>query len=271
MEARGANTAIPGLLSGVSQLAPLSRPITPAEVESFTWKFGYAPTEFRVACGTYDVFGLSPPVVLFVHRDNPLNSLTLEQVEEIFARDGHLTTWGQLGLTGQWADQPIVAWGLRLPNGTATFFQDAAMHGRNFRPTLVVRPVADPHSRSAQRTPNGGVQAFVDILEGIAHDRYAIGYAAPGYPNPGVKMLAIAPTAAAAPVAPTREAVASRKYPLCRFIYIYVNRVPGRPFDPSVREFLRAVLSRQGQAVVPGSGFLPLPVPILREELAKLE
>jgi len=272
MEARGANTAIPGLINGASQLAPISRAISPVEAESFAAKFGYPPTEFRVACGTYDGFGLSPPVVLFVHRDNPLNALTLGQVEEIYARGGNLTNWGQLDLTGEWADKPIAVWGLRLPNGTATFFQDAAMHGRDFRPTMIVRPTADPRSRSAQRAPNGGVQAFVDILEGIADDRYAIGYAAPGYPNPKVKMLAVALTPTATPVAPKREAVASRTYPLCRFIYIYVNRAPDRPLDPCVREFLRAVLSQQGQAVVAQrSGFLPLPAPILQEELAKLD
>src|SRR5437660_2291116 len=167
MEARGANTAIPGLLKGESQLAPLSRAISAREAEEFTRKFGYPATEIRVSLGTYETFGLSPPIVIFVQQDNPLKALTLAQIEEIYARDGRITTWDQLGLTGEWSGRPIALWGLRLPNGTATFFQTAAMQGREFRPTMTVRPATDGLSRSAQRAANGGVQAFVDILAGI--------------------------------------------------------------------------------------------------------
>ena len=272
MEARGANTAFPGLLSGESQLAPLSRAASAKEIETFTKKFGYAPTEIRVTLGTYDAFGLSPPIVIFVHRDNPLNALTLAQLEEIFARDGKITTWGQLGLGGEWADRSIALWGLRLPNGTATFFQEAAMHRRDFRPTMILRPTADGLSRSAQRAPNGGVQAFGDILAGIARDRFALGYAASGYETTGLKPLALAPTADRAAVAPTRENVASLRYPLVRFTYLYLNRAPGQPLAPNVGEFLRLVLSQQGQDLVAQrSGFLPLPARIACEELAKLK
>jgi phosphate transport system substrate-binding protein len=272
LEARGANTTFPALLSGESQIGMLSRAVSAKEIETFTKKFGYAPTGARVSLGTYDVFGLSPPIVLVVHRDNPLASLTLEQVEEIFSRDGKITTWGQLGLGGEWAAQPIAVWGLRLPNGTATFFQDAAMHGRAFRPTLIARPTADGLSRSAQRAANGGVQAFVDILSGVAHDRFALGYVAPGYDATGVKLLSLAPAAGAPALAPTRENVASLRYPLVRFTYLYLNRAPGAPLAPNVREFLRIALSRQGQdAVAQRSGFLPLPPAFVREELAKLK
>ena len=266
LEARGANTTFPGLTSGASQLGPISRAITAKETEAFVKKFGYAPTEIRVSLGTYDAFGLSPPSVLFVHRDNPLNELTLAQVEEIYAKDGKITTWGQLGLTGEWAEKPIAVWGLRLPNGTATYFSDAAMHGRDFRSTMIVRPMAEGLSRSAQRAPNGGVQAFVDILAGVAQDRFALGYAAPGYDATGLKPLAIGG------VSPTRENVASLRYPLVRFTYIYVNRAPGKPIEANTKEFLRIVLSKQGQELVAQrSGFLPLPPHIAREELGKLQ
>ena len=272
MEARGANTTFPGLLSGQSQLGPISRAIFPKEREEFTRKYGYPPTEIRVSLGTYDAFGLSPPTVLFVHQDNPIGELTLAQVEEIYAQDGNITTWGQLGLHGEWADKPIAVWGLRLPNGTATFFQEAAMHRRDFRPTMTVRPTAEGLSRSAQRASNGGVQAFVDILAGVAQDRLALGYAAPGYDATGVKALAIVPASGAAGVSATRETVASLRYPLVRFTYIYLNRAPGKPLAPNVKEFLRIVLSRQGQELVTQrSGFILLPARIVREELAKLQ
>ena len=266
LEARGANTTFPGLMSGESQLGPISRAISAKEIEAFTKKFGYPPTEIRVTLGTYDAFGLSPPSAIFVHRDNPLNELTLAQVEEIYAKDGNITTWGQLGLRGEWADRPLAVWGLRLPNGTATFFQEAAMHRRDFRPTMILRPLADGLSRSAQRAPNGGVQAFVDIIAGVAQDRFAIGYAAPGYDATGVKPLAIDG------VSPTRENVASLRYPLVRFTYIYLNRAPGKPLASNVKEFLGIVLSKQGQELVAQrSGFLPLPARLVREELAKLQ
>ena len=266
MAARGASTAFPGLIAGDGQLAPLSRGATAKEAEAFVKKFGYPPTEIRVSLGTYDSFGLSPPIVLFVHRDNPLDELTLALVEQIYAKEGSITTWGQLGLRGEWAGRPIAVWGLRLPNGTATFFQEAAMHRRDFRATMILRPTADGLSRSAQRAPNGSVQAFVDILAGVADDRHALGYAAPGYETSGVKMLAISG------VRPTRENVANLRYPLTRFAYIYVNRVPGQPLAPNTREFLRIALSRQGQELIAQrSGFLPLPPRVAREEADKLD
>jgi phosphate transport system substrate-binding protein len=271
-EARGANTVFPGLLSGASQLGPLSREASAQEVAAFTKKFGYPPTAIRVTLGTYADFGLSPPIVIFVHRDNPLKELTLAQLEEIFARDGKITTWDQLGLTGEWVGRPIALWGLRLPNGTATFFQAAGMHGRDFRPTMTLRPATDGLSRSAQRAANGGVQAFVDILAGIAQDRFALGYAAPGYNRAGVKMLALAPAAGIPAASPTPKNVASLRYPLVRFTYLYLNRAPGAAFEPNVKEFLRIVLSSQGQDLVAErSGFLPLPASVVREELAKMD
>ena len=271
MEARGADTAFPGLLAGRSQLAPLSRSASAQEVADFVGKFGYPPTAVRVTLGGYDAFGLSPPIVIVVRRDNPLRVLTLGQLEEIYAREGKIVTWGQLGLEGDWKDRPIALWGLRLPNGTATFFQQAAMRGRSFRATMIVRPAAEGLSRSAQRAPNGGVQAFVDILAGVAADRFALGYAAPGYDLAGLKVIPLRADHVSPAVSPTREDVAQLRYPLCRFTYLYFNRAPGKPLDPRVREFLRGVLSREGQALITQcSGFLPLPPAVVRAELDQL-
>lgn len=272
IEARVASSAFAGLMSGQGQVAPISRSFSPKEVAAFAAKFGHPPTEILVSCGAYDTPGYSPPIVMYVHKGNPLRAITLAQIEGMYAKDGGITTWGQIGLEGDWADKRIVVWGLRPPNGTATFFQEAAMHRRNFRPDLVLRPVASDLSRSAQRTPTGGVQAFTDIISGVAGDRYAIGYAAPADAAPGVKRLAVAPGANAAAIDPTPGNVADLSYPLCRFTYIYVNRTPGEPLDPNVKEFLRIVLSRQGQDVVRRrSPFLPLPPEIVLRELAKLE
>jgi len=267
-EARGASSAFPALLNGVGQIGPLSRDPSAQEVAAFTQKFGYAPTCIRATLGTYADFGLSPPIVIFVNDKNPLKEVSLAQLREIWARDGKITTWGQLGLTGEWAERPIALWGLRLPNGTATYFQNAGLSGRDFRSAMNLRPTGDGLSRTAQRAANGSVQAFVDILAGIAADRFAMGYAAPGYDEQGVKRLAIGTPA----VSPSPANVAALRYPLVRFTYLCINRAPGRPLDANVEEYLRIVLSKQGQEqVTRRSGFLPLPESVLREELAKLD
>jgi phosphate transport system substrate-binding protein len=272
MEARGANTAFPGLISGKSQIAPLSRAASSQEIADFKAKFGYPPTEVRVTLGTYDAFGLSPPSVVVVSQDNPLRELSLAQLEQIYARDGTITTWGQLGLEGRWKEHKIAVWGLRVPNGTATFFQESAMHGRPFRPTMTVRPTSDGLSRTAQRAPNGGVQAFVDILAAVRADPFAIGYAAPGYDMAGLQTIALRTANGREAIAPTRENVMTLRYPLCRFTYLYLNRPPGKALDPRVREFVRGVLSKPGQALIAErSGFLPLPPAIARAEWEKLQ
>ncbi len=271
-EARGAVTAFPALLNGTSHIGPVSRAVTTQEVSDFTQKFGYPPTCIRVTLGTYDRFGLSPPIVIFVNDQNPLKEISLPQLQEIWTRDGKITTWGQLGLTGEWANRPIALWGLRLPNGIATFFQDNGLGGRDFRPGMNLRPTADGLPRTAQRAPNGGVQAFVDILASVAADRFAMGYAAPGYPQKGVKMLAVAPAAGAPAVSPSQRNVATLRYPLVRFTYLCLNRAPGQALEPNVREYLRIALSKQGQELVTRrSGFLPLPESVLAEERAKLD
>ena len=263
MEARANTTVVTGLISGQSQAGPASRSLFPEETAAFVKKFGYEPTQIRVCGGAYDRVGYSPALAVFVNQDNPLTEITLTQLEEIYAKDGTITKWGQLGLTGEWADRPIQIFGLNLPNGIAPFFQEAAMHARDFRPEIT--------TRATDRSGTVVVRALSGMVKGVAVDRFGLCYAGPNNAQPGTKMLAIVPAAGRPAVTLTRGHVLDRSYPLSRYLYIYINRPPGQSLPPNLREFLRVVLSRQGQEVVTRrSPLLPLPPAVVREELAKL-
>jgi len=263
MEARANTTVVTGLISGQSHAGPASRSLFPDETAAFVKKFGYPPTQIRVCGGAYDRVGYSPALAIFVHEDNPLTELTLAQLEEIWAKDGKLTTWGQLGLTGEWAERRIALFGLNLPNGIATFFSEAAMRSREFR--------ADIATRATDRTGKVVVRALSGMVAGVAADRYGLCYAGANNAQPGTKILAIVPRSGAPAIKLTRETASDHTYPLARYLYIYINRPPGNPIEPNLLEFLRVVLSRQGQEVVSRrSPLLPLSPAVAREELANL-
>jgi phosphate transport system substrate-binding protein len=260
MEARAPGTAIPSLVNGWGQVGPVARELFPHEMAMFEEKFGYKPTAIRVATASFEHLGTAQTLVLYVNDDNPIASLTLEQVREIFAKNGTITKWGQLGLTGDWAERPIELWGLKRPSGVANFIQARCLDGRDYR------------SGINERVNQDDVPALDAIAAGIANSRYALGYSGLGSNRTGIKALALGERAGSPAVAPTRENVETHRYPLARFIYIYINRAPKKPLDPNVREFLRLVLSREGQDVVARQGlYLPLTAELAREELAKLE
>lgn len=259
MEARATGTAIPALVSGWGQLGPLKREILPHEEELFVGKFGYEPTGIRVATASFDSVRTSQTMAIYVNAENPLTELTLDQVKEIYAKDGKITLWGQLGLTGDWADRPIALWGLKRPAGVANYIQKRCLDGREFR------------SGINERFNQDDLLALDAITTGIAGNKYSLGYSGLSSMRSGVKRLALGERGQP-PIAPTLESVTDHKYPLSRFAYIYVNRAPGKPIDPNVKEFLRLVLSKEGQEVVAQQGlYIPLTAAIAAEELAKLE
>ena len=260
IEARAPGTAIPALVNGWGHVGPIARELFPHEEEQFVEKFRYKPAAIRVATASYDRLGTAQTVAFYVHADNPLASLTLEQVREIYAKAGAIVKWGQLGLTGDWAERPIELWGLRRPSGVANFLQARALGGREFRTGI------------NERVNQDDVPALDAITTGVAASRLAIGYSGLGSLRSGIRALPLAERAGGPAVAPTPENVASHRYPLARFVYIYVNRPPNKPLDANVREFLRLVLSREGQAVVARQGlYVPLTAALAREELARLE
>ena len=268
----GTAAAIGALYTGVGDLALMGREIWPPEVAAFREVMGYAPTGLDVVTGSFDVRNRGYAIVVFVHKDNPVSKLTLAQLDAVFGverrRGGTpVRTWGDLGLSGEWRDQPIQLYGLPIARGFAEYFEDAVFKGgRVWKPEL--REFADQPGSKGGAT-DGGQR----MLDAMAKDRYSIGYAGLVYHNSDVKPVALAVDSSGPFVAPSRESVLDHTYPLTRMITVYLNRAPGRAADPKLREFLSYVLSDEGQRAVlrEGRGYLPMLSRFSRQELQKLE
>lgn len=248
IEGKGSSTAPPALIEGTAQLGPMSRPMKSSEIDAFEAKYGYKPTEIRVAIDA---------LAVFAHKDNPIKGLTLQQIDSIFSTTRKLggpdiTTWGQLGLTGDWANRPISLYGRNSASGTYGFFKEHALAKGDFRPNVKEQPGSS------------------SVVLGVAGDLYGLGYSGIGYASAGVRALPIGETEDALFEA-TPENCLSGDYPLARFLVVYTNKKPGTPLDPLTREFFRYVLSRAGQEVVVKDGYYPLPFEVVEEELRKLE
>jgi len=287
------DAAIPALVTGVTDLAPDGGEATLTENLSFFEVYGYPVTDITVASGAFDVEGKSNGPVIFVHKDNPIASLSLKQLDGIFGAartagmrgfkwtpsDGRgaqhdIRTWGQLGLTGEWADKPIQTYG-HAPSGTTRFFQwkvlgNGDKWNPNYREYVETgsKMIAD-EDRAEQRL---GLQSMLSTE--LAHDRYGIAWTVMPQAKgvEGIKAIALAAADGAAPVPASKETFQSRRYPLVRSIYIFLNRKPGAAVEPKLREFLRFVLSREGQQIVERNGsYLPLPAEVVLEQRKKLD
>ena len=265
MEAKASGTAGPALTAGRAQLGPVAREMLPAEEDAFKQKYGYEPLPIAVAGGSYRTPGSTHAIAFFVNRANPISQLTLAQLDAIFSttrRRGYkedIKTWGQLGLTGEWTNAPIHLYGLIRPNGIAHFLQLRILQGGNYKQGI------------HEYTTVGSLAALDAIAQEIGKDRLAIGYSGFSSLTPDVKAVALAEKEGGPYYTGTFEEVVSQKYPLSRFVYIYVNKAPSKPLDPTVREFLKFTLSKQGQeAIVKQGVFLPLPSEALAAGQAKL-
>lgn len=266
MEARSSLTAAPALTNGLADVAPIAREFLPSELAMFRQKFGYDPLLIRVASGSYATNNRSHALAVYVHRENPLRELTLAQLDAIFSssrKRGHPTeikVWGDIGLTGDWAYRPISIYSMRRPNGIVNFFQQRVLLEGDFKATL------------AERSNSSDQGALVAVTEAVAADIGGIGFAGFAHANDRVRALALAQSEGSPYVLGTPDSVSDQTYPLARWVYIAVNKPPSQPLPPQVREFLRLVLSYEGQRIVAqDDAFLPLPAVIVREELAKLE
>ena len=287
------DAAIPALVTGVADLGPDGGEATLTENLSFFEVHGYPPTAITVATGSFDVEGKSNGPIVFVHQDNPLTELTLDQLDGIFGSertagmrgfqwtpsDGRgpekdIRSWGQLGLKGEWADKPIQTYG-HGPSGSARFFQWKVLNNGdkwnpNYREYVETgsKMIAD-EDKAEQRL---GVRSM--LKNELAKNRYGIAWTVLPQAKEisGIKPIALAPRGGGRYVAPSRETFLDRSYPLVRSIYIFLNRAPGKPLQPTIKEFLRYVLSREGQqCVVENGSYLPLPAGLVREELKKLD
>jgi phosphate transport system substrate-binding protein len=250
VEGKGSSTAPAALISGTAQFGPMSRAMRASEIDQFEQKYGYKPTQIK-AC--YDA------LAIYVNKDNPLEKLTLAQADAIFSKSRkrgfkqNLTTWGQLGLSGDWANRPISLYGRNSASGTYGFFKEHTLSNGDYKDTVKEQP------------------GSASVVQGVTEDRFGIGYSGIGYRTSGVKVLALAQQDGGAYSSGSYDDVVGGKYPLNRFLYIYVNKAPGKPFDPLVKEFLKLVLSKDGQEVVLKDGYLPLHTERVTEELAKLQ
>jgi phosphate transport system substrate-binding protein len=242
IEGKGSSTAPPALIEGTAQLGPMSRSMKATEIDEFEKKFGYKPAEVRVAIDA---------LAVYVNKDNPIEGLTMRQLDSIFSstlkRGGeNITTWGEAGLEGPWAGRAISIYGRNSASGTYGFFKDEALRGGDYKPTVKEQP---------------GSSA---VVQGVGSDLGGIGYSGIGYRTSEVKIVPLGGTEGEF-VGCSPEACLDGSYPLARYLYIYVNKKPGEDMDLLTKEFLRYVVSKQGQEVVVKDGYFPMPAPIAAE------
>src|SRR5260370_10935032 len=270
---------IPALVFDVADLGLLGREIAPVESLSFRRMFRYDPLEITIATGSYDTPYEAFALGVFVNKENPLSQLTFQQVAAIFGcgPGENIRTWGQLGLTGEWADKHIHVFGYPAGNNIASFFELKVLQSPpSGGPTLPngVRWNCDlkEYSNTYDKNDKPVISSDAFMMQDLGKDKYAIAYSGIREMTPQVKALALA-TKDGAPYVPfSLETVANRTYPLARSVYVYLNRAPGNPLDPKIAEFLRFIRSRQGQeSVAQQKVFLPLPAAAVSEQLKKLQ
>ena len=249
VEGKGSSTAPPALIAGTAQFGPMSRAMRSTEIDQFEQKYGFKPLQFRTS---YDA------LAVYVGKDNPIEKMTLAQVDAIFSKTrrrgykSNVTTWGQLGLTGDWANRPISLYGRNSASGTYGFFKGHALNNGDYKDQVKEQP------------------GSASVVQGVTGDRFGVGYSGIGYRTSGVKVVSLAEAEGKEYSSGSYEDVKSGKYPLNRFLFLYVNQAPDKPADPLVREFLKLIFSKEGQAVVIKDGYLPLPADIVKQELAKI-
>jgi len=249
IEGKGSSTAPPALIAGTATFGPMSRAMKNQEIDEFEARFGYKPLGLRTSIDM---------LAVYVHKDNPIEFLTMQQVDAIFSKTrkggyaSDITTWGQLGLTGEWADKPISLYGRNSASGTYGYFKEHALFKGDFKDAVKEQPGSS------------------SVVQGVASDKYGIGYSGIGYKTADVRAVPIKADANSDAIPATAEYAYTGKYPLARFLYIYVNYKPGTDLDPLRREFLRFVFSKEGQSSVIKDGYYPVNAKIAGEELAKI-
>jgi len=250
IQAAGSSTAPPALTENTSNLGPMSRLMKDKEVEAFEKKFGYKPTPIAVAIDA---------LAVFVHKDNPIEGLTLPQVDAIFSSTrtcgypNNIENWGQLGLTDSWAQREIQLYGRNSVSGTYGYFKDKALCKGDYKNTVNEQPGSASVVQSVSSSVNG------------------IGYSGIGYTTSSVRAVPLARDAGHEFIEATPDNAISGKYPLARFLYVYVNKAPGSPLPPLTHEFIKLVLSREGQEVVVKDGYIPLPAKVADKEMTKID
>ena len=248
IQAAGSSTAPPALTEGTANMGPMSRPMKDSEIQAFEEKYGYKPTAVPVAIDA---------LAVFVHKDNPIKSLSIEQVDAIFSStrlcgyDKDIKTWGDLGLTGEWANKPLQLFGRNSVSGTYGYFKEEALCKGDFKSNVNEQP------------------GSASVVQSISSTLNAIGYSGIGYKTSSVRAVPLSKKGGEAFEASEENALAG-KFPLARFFYVYVNKAPNQPLSPLDAEFIKLVLSKQGQEVVMKDGYIPLPSKVVEKTMKEL-
>ncbi|MFO7593639.1 MAG: phosphate ABC transporter substrate-binding protein PstS family protein [Pseudomonadota bacterium] len=250
IQAAGSSTAPPALTEGTSNLGPMSRKMKDKELESFEKRYGYKPTPVPVAIDA---------LAVYVHKDNPIEGMTIPQVDAVFSatrKCGYkddVTSWGQLGLGGSLASKSIQLYGRNSVSGTYGYFKKHALCKGDFKNSVNEQP------------------GSASVVQSVSSSINGVGYSGVGYKTSGVRAVPLAKKEGQPFIAASTENALNGKYPLARFLYVYVNKHPNKPLPPLEREFIKMVMSRIGQEVVVKDGYIPLPAGVVEKELAKLQ
>ncbi len=248
IEGKGSSTAPVALIAGTATFGPMSRAMKAKEIDDFEKKYGYKPTQLPTAIDM---------LAVYVHKDNPIQGLTMKQVDAIFSKTrkgGHATDivrWGDLGLTGDWANRPISLYGRNSASGTYGYLKEHALQNGDFKDSVKEQP---------------GSSA---VVQAVATDLGGIGYSGIGYRTADVRAVPLA-GADGKFVPAVAEHAYDGTYPLARFLYTYVNHKPGSGLDPLRREFVRLVFSREGQTAVIKDGYFPISAKIAERALGSV-
>jgi len=249
VQAAGSSTAPPALSEGTSNLGPMSRKMKDKEVQAFEKKHGYKPTAIPVAIDA---------LAVYVHKDNPIKGLTIPQVDAIFSANrkcgakSDIAKWGDAGLTGSWKNRSIQLYGRNSVSGTYGYFKKKALCKGDYKASVNEQP------------------GSASVVQSVSSSINGVGYSGIGYKTSGVKAVPLTKKAGKPFIAATPENAANKTYPLSRFLYVYVNKAPNKPLPPMEREFIKMVLSKQGQQVVIKDGYVPLSNKTAQKFLAKL-
>jgi len=249
IQAAGSSTAPPALTEGTSNFGPMSRKMKNKELEAFEKRFGYKPTPIKVAIDA---------LAVFVHKDNPIEGMTIPQVDAVFSRNRKcganedIVRWGKLGMTGAWTSRNIQLFGRNSVSGTYGYFKKKALCKGDFKSNVNEQP------------------GSASVVQSVTASINSIGYSGIGYTTSGVKAVALTKKPGKPFIAATKENAANGTYPLSRYLYVYVNKHPNKALAPLEREFVKMILSKVGQEVVVKDGYVPLSNKIVEKELAKL-
>ncbi|MBL1276723.1 MAG: phosphate ABC transporter substrate-binding protein PstS family protein [Ectothiorhodospiraceae bacterium] len=250
IQAAGSSTAPPALTESTATLGPMSRKMKSKEIASFEKRFGYKPTAIPVAIDA---------LAVYVHKDNPIKGMTIANIDAIFSSTRKcggrqdVKKWGDLEMTGSWAGRSIQIYGRNSVSGTYGYFKKKALCKGDYKNNVNEQP------------------GSASVVQSVSSSLNGIGYSGIGYKTSGVKAVPLAKKAGKPFVAATPENAVNKKYPLSRFLYVYVNKHPNKPLAPLEREFLKLVLSKVGQRVVIKDGYIPLPAKVAAKALARIQ